>query len=63
MQHRIQVGLRFYSVTVIEEAEHEWLAFAEVAGEMVVSGGKSEEEAARSWQARAMAESAKAPPK
>jgi hypothetical protein len=55
MQHRVQVGLRFYSVTVIQEAEREWLAFAEVTGKLVVSEGKSEEEAVRLWQNQATA--------
>lgn len=53
MQHRTPVGLLFYSVTVIQEGQREWYAFAEVAGELLSRSGATKEEALCRWQAAA----------
>ena len=50
MQHRVQVGLYFYSVTVIEEAECEWHAVAEVRGSWVATSGETERQALSRWR-------------
>jgi hypothetical protein len=50
MQHRVQVGQRFYSVTVVEEAEREWLAFAEIDAVMIVEIGSTAADAIARWQ-------------
>ena len=54
MQHRTQVGLLFYSVTVIQGDKREWFALAEVAGESVSRSGTTKEEALSRWQAAAV---------
>lgn len=53
MQHRIQVGPRFYSVTVIQEGERDWVAMAEVAGGWLVRNGRTRDGALKLWQAAA----------
>jgi hypothetical protein len=58
MQHRVQVGLYFYSVTVIQETEHEWHAVAEVAGEWLSTRGETKDQALRRWQEAANREAA-----
>jgi hypothetical protein len=57
MQHRVQVGLGFYSVTVVQEAERDWYAFAEVDGEWLSASATSREEALGLWQTAAATKS------
>jgi len=53
MQYRIQVGLHFYSVTVIEEDQGAWLAMAEIADGWLVQSCKTPEGALDRWQSAA----------
>jgi hypothetical protein len=54
MQHRVQVGPRFYSVTVIQEGERDWVAVAEVPGGWLVRNGRTRQGVLDQWQAAAM---------
>ena len=54
MQHRVQVGARFYSVTVIQEGERDWVAVAEVPGGWLVRNARTRQGALDQWRAAAM---------
>jgi hypothetical protein len=54
MQHRIQVGLAYYSVGTCQESESAWAAFAEYAGEMIVVEAETEQGALKKWRDAAL---------